>query len=286
MFMSGQTSGFGFLGVIALSVLGLAGCGAEAPGDGSAGSEEATAITSQELQGLPCNGGSIKDYTVSDGSIVFGPSTSTHYCALSRINGLNGLLRAHGFVDQWDGATWVVRGYATMSCVPFACFSHPSPNAVTWAQATYTTTVGGGSCTGSTNMFWDDSASVVQGIKNSGASAADVDTVGPLRWYLNATSHNCDGNVTGWGTTFFVGVPSSGDHVELSDSIISVGSSGGLPNVRTLIPLTEGFCYFKGIGTALAGSGNYARITRSGGNWVLSSTGSYASAECLLYAQH
>jgi hypothetical protein len=292
MITLGHAKGFGFLGAMVLSAFGLAGCGGEAPSDDSG---EAIGSQQQGLAGLPCDWTNLVDFdTPVDGiepnDYTWGPPTSSHFCALTRLDGLdplNGGYHHYAFVGQ-EGGKWFIKGRrGKMTCTPIKCFSHPSSQAVAWSQPTYWVS-SGNDCSNTRDMFWGDAASVLNGVLNDRAPGGWADTISAAhRVYVN---DRCQaGHLEGFGTSFYVGVPSTGDNTGLSEEKI-VGQAFAFQS-QNLIRLDEGLCFFTNAGFDLVQPDRSILIKHvvSTNRWVLTSVGSrfpQASARCIYYAQN
>jgi hypothetical protein len=247
-------------------------------------------------------------------------NAANNFCYLDFVTGhFVGLGEAaHVFIDGNDN--WEVGGASGQQgiaagalCVPYSTFKPEAGGVDNWTGETYDFSGPCSGCGGSgafgvgaSATFWQgDAAFLLEGVTGQfdggGEQVTAEQASAPSAYNVLQSDAFSPNGVGGWGRALFVGVPQSGFSPLFYDSVsgpYSVFAQGGGfgPGVdsTTMIPTSEGICYFVQIGGAFAGGGEYVQIdvTTIGGvtYWNLDvqseqDNGTSAEARCYAFNQ-
>ncbi|MGA7121527.1 MAG: hypothetical protein WBY94_15590, partial [Polyangiaceae bacterium] len=245
-------------------------------------------------------------------------SAAKNFCWLTRVTGhfvgTGEVVRV--FIDannNWEiGGASAQQGVAgSADCIPYSKFI-PEAGGVAGPSWTAEASVFTGPCPNcggsgafgvgaSRNLWQGDAAIMLSGMTGQflgGGESIDVQQAhAPSLNWLDAGAFSPNG-VGAWGRVLFIGVPGSDFRPLFFQDVNGPYSLSTIPfeglATATMIPTSEGFCYFVNIGGAFAGGGELVQITTvmMGGvqHWSLGvqtqqSNGTSAQARCYAFNQ-
>jgi hypothetical protein len=242
---------------------------------------EPIASDASELAACGCNQDSYLEFEATNGTSVFGPSTSTHVCWPTIYGPRSGssmpLATVTPTACNQGGCTWKATGDVTMTCVPQCCFGSNGGNQdVRWLSETF---IAVASITGSAtvaekkvDMWKGDAMAIASGLFHSGASPMRrfddfgyLTSSGPNKLdALTAREIRRSGDASplqtaAYAYSFFVGKP-GGTHVVRKKSYFVAGSQ----RIDMISP-SSGICTLGSVSGVRADG--YPRIYQSGSVW-------------------